>query len=170
MAEHLPILSDCGQKSRSLTGAEKSRTIRRDLSKIKSRVRERNGGLGPEHEVDVDPNPSADNEGRAEGRRGVDAEAEGGVQGADHLHADEQVQGQRLVPDLRRQSRGHALDRQVLVRPQPPQVRVRPPVRYPRNLPLHRARARAPPTRRQDPEGCLFCFPIFPLLRSFFFR
>lgn len=127
---------------------------------LKSRVRvseeegeEENGGLGPEHEVDADPNPAADDEGRAERRRGVDAAAEGGVQGADRVHADEQVERQRLVPDLRHQSRGHPLDRQVLVRPQPPQVRVRPPVRHPRHLPLHRPRARASSARRQDPEG-----------------
>lgn len=52
----------------------------------------KNGGLGPEHEVDANPDPTVDDEGRAERWGGMDAEAEGGVQGFDRLHPDEQVQ------------------------------------------------------------------------------
>ena len=118
---------------------------------------ERNGGLGPEHEIDTDPNPSANDESRAKRRCGLDAEAEGGVQVPDRLHTDEQVQRQRLVPDLRFQSGGDTLDREMLVRAQSPQVRVRPPIRYPCHLSLHRSRARAPSTRWQDPKGFIFC-------------
>ncbi|KAF3585803.1 hypothetical protein F2Q69_00028072 [Brassica cretica] len=49
------------------------------------------------------------------------------VQVSDCLHPDEQVQLQRLVPYLRLQPRGHALDWQVLVCSQPPQIRIRSP-------------------------------------------
>lgn len=123
--------------------------------------------MGSEHEIDTDPNPSANDESRAKRRRGLDAEAEGGVQVPDRLHADEQVQRQRLVPDLSVQSGGDTLDRQVLVRAQSPQVRVRPPIRYPCHLSLHRPRARAPSTRWQDPKGFIFC--LIPILSLFFF-
>ena len=126
---------------------------------------ERNGGLGPEHEIDTDPNPSANDESRAKRRCGLDAEAEGGVQVPHRLHTDEQVQRQRLVPDLRVQSGGDTLDRQVLVRAQSPQVRVRPPIRYPCHLSLHSSRARAPSTRWQDPKGFIYC--LIPILSLF---
>ncbi|KAM3004831.1 hypothetical protein FF2_035034 [Malus domestica] len=68
------------------------------------------------------------------------------------MHPDEQVQRQRLVSNLRRQSRGYTMDWQVLVRLQPPQVRVRSPVQYPHHLPRHRTGTRAPSARRQDPK------------------
>jgi len=73
--------------------------------------RERDGRLGPEHEVDSDTDPFANDEGGSPRRRGMDAEVEGGVQVSHSLHPDEQVQRQRLVPHLRRQSRRHSLDR-----------------------------------------------------------
>lgn len=41
----------------------------------------------------------------------------------------------------------------MLVRIQPPQVRVRPPIRYPRHLPFHRTGARTPSIGRQDSKG-----------------
>lgn len=72
---------------------------------------ERDGRLGPEHEVDSDTDPFTCDEGGSSRRRGMDAEVEGRVQGSHNLHADEQVQRQRLVPYLRRQSRRHSLDR-----------------------------------------------------------
>lgn len=65
------------------------------------RREERDGRLGPEHEVDADTDPTADDKGRSSRRSGMDAEAEGGVQVSHRLHSDEQVQRQRLVPDLR---------------------------------------------------------------------
>lgn len=73
--------------------------------------KQRDGRLGPEYEVDADTDPSAGDEGWSTRRGGMDAEAEGRVQGSDSVHANEQVQRQRLVPHLRRQSGRHSLDR-----------------------------------------------------------
>lgn len=109
--------------------------------------------MGSEHEVDPHTDPSPFDEGGAARRGGVDAAAEGGVQSPDRLHLHEQIQRQRLVSHIGRQRRGDAMDWQVLVCPQPPQVRIRPPIRYSSHLPRHRARDRAPPARRQDSQG-----------------
>lgn len=166
------LIAELKVRAGSETGRKSFREIDRE-SKVFflegfRRRRGGDGGLGPQHEVDADPNPIAFNQGRAEGWCGVDAEAQGGVQGSHRLHPDEQVQRQRLVPHLRRQPRGHALDWQVLVRPQPPQVRIRPTIRHPRHLPCHRPRARTPSARRQDPEGFFFFCFIFSLKSAFF--
>lgn len=83
------------------------------------------GDLGSDDEVYPHADPSAVGEGRAARRRRLDAAAEGGVQGVDRLHRHEQIQGQRLVQDLRRQPGGHPVDGQVLVHPQFAQIRVR---------------------------------------------
>jgi len=50
----------------------------------------------------------------------------------------------------------------MLVRLQPPQVRIRPPIRYPRHLPFHRPRTRTPSIGWKDPKGSFFS--LFPFL------
>lgn len=113
----------------------------------------KNGRLGPKHEINPNANPSAIHQGRTTRRSGMDAAPEGGVQGPDRLYFHEQVQGQRLVPHFRRQSGGHTVDRQVLVRPQSPQVWIWPPIRHSGYLSGHRAWAWAATTWRKNSQG-----------------
>jgi len=81
------------------------------------------GGMGREHEIDSSEDTVADDKSGAARWRGMDAEEEGGVHGADQVHGDEQSQRQRLVPHCAERRR-HQVERQVLVRAQSAAIRV----------------------------------------------
>lgn len=85
---HLGIRT-INRRSGDIKGSCRDR--RKSESQLGLAEKNKHGGLGSEYQVDAHPNPSANDESRAQRWRGVDAEAEGGVQGIDRLHSDEQV-------------------------------------------------------------------------------
>lgn len=71
----------------------------------RERKKAENGGdIGHNNKIDANKDTTPDDEGRTPRWSGVDGAAEGGVQGVDSLHIDEQISRQRLVPNHSRQS------------------------------------------------------------------